>query len=247
VVGPFHFVRRVYRELKKQHKDVDLKGSPPVCVSIVDGYSKIAQNDSSQLGWRIVIYCDPFEGCDQVVSESVSANIELALAIPGRYRSRHLAVAQLVEKARSGDKLSKKEQQEVASAIGCEIDNLKTLLGGPSAEEMGDVETRAVGELPNILCTSLLGSKGLSANHVFIVGMNNGHFPQNPSAITDTEACQLIVGLARARKQCFVVSCGRFGREEPTPSIFLHWIKDRLSYEYVDAEYLRQLAVGKAS
>lgn len=51
-----------------------------------------------------------------------------------------------------------------------------------------------------IKLTSYLQAKGLSANHVFILGLEDGIFPANPSSITEDEVCQLIVLLTRARK-----------------------------------------------
>jgi superfamily I DNA/RNA helicase len=74
-------------------------------------------------------------------------------------------------------------------------------------------------ETPDILFTSLVGSKGLSAEHVFIVGMNNGHFPRNADAITDDEICSLIVALSRTRKRCHVISFRFFGAGGLTKSV----------------------------
>ena len=42
---------------------------------------------------------------------------------------------------------------------------------------------------PSIICTSLVGAKGLSGGYIYIVGCNNDHFPQVPQAITDEEVC----------------------------------------------------------
>jgi superfamily I DNA/RNA helicase len=48
--------------------------------------------------------------------------------------------------------------------------------------------------IPSIVCTSLLGAKGLSAGYVFIVGFNDGVFPEDSNAVADDEVCKLIVG-----------------------------------------------------
>ena len=80
---------------------------------------------------------------------------------------------------------------------------------------------------PSIICTTLVGAKGLSAEHVFIVGMNNGVFPRDPGAVTDDEICELIVGLSRTRQACHLVSCGMWaGPPFERPSCFFEWLGD---------------------
>jgi superfamily I DNA/RNA helicase len=87
----------------------------------------------------------------------------------------------------------------------------------------------------------MVGSKGLSAEHVFIVGFNNGHFPRDASQITDYEICSLIVALSRTRKQCHLVSCGRW-KGQPLPvSIFLQWLGVPIEDRVRNAHYWKTL------
>ena len=87
---------------------------------------------------------------------------------------------------------------------------------------------------PTILFTSLIGSKGLSAAYVFIVGFNNGFFPRDSKAITDDEVCKLLVALSRTRVECHVVSCGRFGTNWLDESAFAEWIRPHLEPVTID-------------
>lgn len=57
-----------------------------------------------------------------------------------------------------------------------------------------------------IKLTTYLGAKGLSANHVFVLGLENGIFPKNSNNIFDDEACQFIVLLTRARRSLRILS-----------------------------------------
>lgn len=57
-----------------------------------------------------------------------------------------------------------------------------------------------------IKLTSYLQAKGLSANHVFVLGLEDGIFPANPLSITKDEVCQFIVLLTRARKSLRILS-----------------------------------------
>jgi len=45
-----------------------------------------------------------------------------------------------------------------------------------------------------------MGAKGLQASHVYIVGVNESHFPAENNAPNEAEVCQLLVALTRARK-----------------------------------------------
>lgn len=60
-----------------------------------------------------------------------------------------------------------------------------------------------------IKLTTYLGAKGLSANHVFVLGLEDCIFPKNPKNISDDEACQFIVLLTRARKSLRILSLKR--------------------------------------
>jgi superfamily I DNA/RNA helicase len=92
-------------------------------------------------------------------------------------------------------------------------------------EELGVEEKR-----PKIKFTTFLGAKGLSARHVFVIGMNNGEFPENPKSPTDAEACQFIVALTRAKSSCSLISHKFYSHElrrlVNRPSVFLRMIPD---------------------
>ena len=108
---------------------------------------------------------------------------------------------------------------------------------GDLLEDSENVDGQA-GHEPSIICTSLTGSKGLSAGHVFIVGINNGHFPRDPDAIPDQEVCQFLVGLSRTRKACHLVSVRRYGAGWLDKSRFADWIEQHLEEVKVDKAYL---------
>ena len=80
---------------------------------------------------------------------------------------------------------------------------------------------------PTIKLTSFEGSKGLSAQHVFIVGLQEGELPKNAQKINDLEICKLIVSLTRTRKQCHLLYTWRWSGTAKKPSVFLTWIASR--------------------
>jgi superfamily I DNA/RNA helicase len=89
-------------------------------------------------------------------------------------------------------------------------------------DEGGNAEEQE--ELAEIVFTSLVGAKGLSAEHVFIVGLNDGHFPSNPAVITDEEICSFLVALSRTRKRCHLISYRWFADHGLRQSQFIGWV-----------------------
>lgn len=93
---------------------------------------------------------------------------------------------------------------------------------------------------PSIRATSFEGAKGLSAQHVFIVGVHDGELPRNGKAIQDLEICKLLVALTRTRKQCHILYTSHFGSVPKRASPFLRWLRDgRTERIRVDRNYWR--------
>jgi superfamily I DNA/RNA helicase len=91
-------------------------------------------------------------------------------------------------------------------------------------EEYVEEPTRHV----RIKLTNFYGSKGLSALHTIVIGLNNRTFPKDPEHLSDDEACKFIVALTRARRSCSLVTNGEFNRSKK------RWFND-------PSEYLRLL------
>jgi superfamily I DNA/RNA helicase len=73
--------------------------------------------------------------------------------------------------------------------------------------------------------TSFEGAKGLSAQHVFIVGLHAGDLPHDANNIADLEVCKFLVGLTRTKKKCSLLITKQFAGKPKSPSLFLQWIR----------------------
>lgn len=92
-----------------------------------------------------------------------------------------------------------------------------------------------------IKITSYEGAKGLSAQHVFIIGVHEGELPHDPENIQDLEICKFIVGLTRARKKCTLLCTRLTGDRQKRLSPFLKWIKpERYELVKVDAAFWKK-------
>jgi superfamily I DNA/RNA helicase len=102
------------------------------------------------------------------------------------------------------------------------------------------VEEAKADQTPPIKLTSYEGSKGLSAQYVFLVGLHAGELPRN-AAPQDIEICKFVVGLTRTKKKCSILIARNFAGTFKQPSLFLDWVrKDRFKLIEVNAEYWRR-------
>jgi superfamily I DNA/RNA helicase len=175
----------------------------------VAAFSILKQNQDSNLGWRIILEINKPPFFHDVILATADVSKQLGNEIPLDYRNAILA--------------------EV------EAYNLPVEEVGTEGTEQTPSETIR----PVVRVTSFEGSKGMSAQHVFIAGLHNGELPHNPLDIKDLEICKFVVGLTRTRKKCTLVSTHRFGSGRKAPSSFISWINaEHLDYIKVNKEYL---------
>jgi superfamily I DNA/RNA helicase len=251
VVGPNPFLDAAFETITESFPQAKLRKSERLEIEVLEGYRLLAKDERSRLGWRIVLACDGVDGSDDVLAEVTRDEVELVDELPDSYRDRHLALARLVARLLNDGDLEQEELGQLAAATQLELDGLVQALGlaekresendagdalGDDSESGGD--PAQADQEPSIICTSLTGSKGLSAGYVFIVGFNNGHFPRDPAAITDQEVCQLLVGLSRTRKACHLVSVRHYGPGWLEASSFARWVSQHLRHVDVDKAYL---------
>jgi hypothetical protein len=247
VVGPKQFIRPIYQRLHDgRYPQAELRVSDPLPVTPIDGFRRIARSSESNLGWRILIHCQPFRGWIDALRDALTSGDRLMTRLPAAWRDERLAVAQLLGRALDGETLSDPELDRLAEAVEMGRDALRDYVqAGEPQEEEGEATTppTPVAEPsglapPSILCTTLKGAKGLSAEHVFVVGLMNGHFPDRGAAPSDEEICEFLVALSRTRKQCHLVSTRIFAGPPPLrPSVFLSWVSGQTRQITVDRRY----------
>jgi superfamily I DNA/RNA helicase len=246
VIGPPQFIERVHAVVQATYPQAVLKMSEPQMIDLLDGYRRLAEDERSRLGWRIVIFKEPFENADEVVPDVLGDEMELADVLPHDYRKEHLAIVRLIRLLLDGQELDGDDQAHLTAAVGKSLAEIKAALQIPE-DEAGEKEV--VGEAaakegvpldePTIICTTLVGAKGLSGGYVYVVGCNDGHFPYKRNAITDEEVCCFLVALSRTRKECQLVSCKMFGKEKHSPSRFINWIGAHVDQISVDAAWFK--------
>jgi len=109
-------------------------------------------------------------------------------------------------------------------AILAELKNLKP----EEMKELEEIKEQPIDQL-TIRMTSFEGAKGMSAQHVFVLGLEDGKFPANRNAIKSIDIRRMIVALTRTRRQCYLLmtktSFTNGKRRFIQPSIFVEWIQ----------------------
>jgi hypothetical protein len=245
VIGRKPFLDAVARTVSDIYPQTLVNVSTQPEVERLDGYRRLAADDQSRLGWRILAHTAPFENVEDALRRVGTGGAEVVDIVPDVYRNQHLAIVRILRRLIEREALDDADQQILERAVGLSLNQIRDRTT-PEAEtvddtpNLADADAHAAAATPSIVCTSLVGAKGLSAGYVFVVGFVDGSIPEDPRAITDDEVCSLIVALSRTRKECHLVSCGNFGGQWFQPSTFVRWIQQPVDSRVVDRTYWRR-------
>jgi superfamily I DNA/RNA helicase len=249
VVGPGQFVKPIYQHLSQGlYPQAVLHASERLRVELVDGYRRLARDRSSNLGLRILIHLLPFAGWEASVLAALTSADPLEIHVPKDWYRDRLSTADLLRRALIGEELNASEWGSLTVALNMDSELLATYLlnvpgdeaaqGEPAKPTVEGQPTSEDPAQPSILCTTLKGAKGLSAQHVFVVGLMNGHFPVDHASPSDEEISEFLVALSRTRKACHLVSTKIFAGPPPLrPSLFLDWVEPHSNRVTIDSSY----------
>lgn len=209
IAGPSHYTKQVYEYLKTRYTNIDYPEAQNKDIEILAGYKILMYDQIANLGWRIILECSSLRQKADIIKATRESKQRLADALDDSFKNEHLEIVALLIKIKAGEVITEAETNAIVRKCEQTIDQVKKFLNiDPEDENQVDkVEDTSV----SIKMTTINGSKGMSANYVFLIGMNNGEFPKSAPNPTDNEICQLIVGLTRTRKKCYLISNARFG------------------------------------
>lgn len=235
IIGPNPFFGQIEGYLRERDHNVITSPSTKPELDVLHAYRMLANDDGSNLGWRILLQLERPPKWQQAVREALSSRAPLWEFLDDAFVQDHRWLAELVSRADAGEQLDADQLEELARSLGVESADVGTRLDPPVAASVQyDVSK------PLIMLTSLMGSKGLQADHVFIVGVNEAHFPHDNGSVTDEEVCQLLVALTRARKACTLLSSDRLGAARLRGSVFVEWLRPHIEDVRVDRSYFGQ-------
>jgi len=187
IIGPNPFLGQVERYLGEHFANITVSTKETPELRLLDGYRFLVNDPKSNLGWRVLLQLIQPVDWEASVRSALNADVRLVDGLQAEFVALHLSISRLLARYLSGETLLVDERSELASALGTEPDNLDETIN-PSEVPLATSDQSQ----PSIMLTSLMGSKGLQAAHVFVVGMNEGHFPHRNSAPTNEEVCQFL-------------------------------------------------------
>jgi hypothetical protein len=168
------------------HGDVDIFG---INQRIIDAYKFIAKDESSLLGWRVL--GNPTD--KKVKNKHIKNSKTLKKIIEGGPRDIHSI------KDKDIDDLEEEIEEE--SHLDKDI-RKKFLFQKIKYDNL--FQPRPLCNL-NITICNILNSKGLGADIVFLIGFDQGRFPEKETA-SDSEIYQMLVSLTRAKKRIYLIN-----------------------------------------
>lgn len=239
IIGPSHYTKQVVDYLSDKFSNFDLPISHSKDLDLIDGYRVLIEDQDSNLGWRVLAGCTQYPDIKTVIQKTYKEGIPIIKLLNNDFIEEHLNFLAILNKIKAELELSNEEENAITKITGLGIEDLHSLL---QRDFEDDTEETTESTNLKIKVTTINGSKGLSADYVFILAMNNGDLPKNPQKITDTEICQLLVGITRARKRCYLISNGSFGAKRGiTQSAFIDWIdQSRVQTIEVNAKTLKK-------
>ncbi len=245
IAGPRYFTRPLYELICDEFHDIEFRERSESKLDTIGGYLRLENDEQDRLGWRIVLHNDPVDNLVEILRSALNNGEELSEIIPADYRAAHLHNVGILRRLRSGAAISADEKRMISQGCGMAFGEIAGLVCQEQTEptlleqEDEDAEEEDYPMEPRIVITTLVGAKGLDAGHVFILGLNEGHLPKDNRNPSEDEVCGFLVGLTRTRKCCHLVSCGRFGANWQTQSIFIDWIRPFLETETVNKAWIQ--------
>ena len=228
IVGLRQYLNPLKKNLDEHFTNVAFTQSANRPYSIVDAYEILLNNVDSNLGWRVLAGVElPRRVLEEVVQSSQDFT-SLRELLPEEFIEKHLAILEVL----CSPQLEESDQHSLDNLLGEHATQIIDHFY-PSDEEDEEVE-QDLSE-PSILLSSFEGCKGLSAGHVFIVGLNDGIMPRINawSEIDDIEISKFIVAMTRTRKLLYLLSNRwDYGPNGPRfyPSTFMDYVPEEFQH-----------------
>jgi len=189
--------------------------------SLLDGLKIVLGDDKSNLGWRMIakylLAKNDFESLVKETANAKARNVHELVSPECKLQVKEMmAVLRTVRNEKPID------EEGVKALKKMDLDPYE-IMRDILAEEL-DLDSQkfgdpAVRKIP-IRAATIEGSKGLSADYVFITHFDDQYFMRNnKQSLTDKDICNFLVALTRARNKVFLIS------SKKTEPMFLKWIR----------------------
>jgi len=186
--------------------------------SIIDAYELLLAQENSNFGWRMLAELELSERQLQGFLRASLDGTPFSRLLPQDFVEKHDSVIEVLR----AEQLSEDDHLRLIQLLGDQADILVKHFYPIEDENPQTIDETQ----PTVLLTSFEGCKGLSAGHVFVVGLNDGVVPKvQDNQVDEIDCCRFIVALTRTRKQCYLLSnrwdYGPVGKKPFERSVFL--------------------------
>jgi len=184
-------------------------------INLADGLGYIVENKDSNLGWRLcseaLMDAEEFAAA---LLKTAKCDIAFSECVPTGIKSQIKVLRAVCVKLKEGKTLDARQQKLLFEKLGISVEKLgeqdarNRIFSGRSNKP--HLSTK-------IKLTSILGSKGLSYDYVFMVNFDDKYLI--PKKVIDDESInKFLVAMTRSRKKIFIFS------SQAKEAIFVSWI-----------------------
>jgi superfamily I DNA/RNA helicase len=189
--------------------------------SIIDGLSLMEEDPETNLGWRIALKTIlPNEEFRAIVKRTqVEPDRNISRLVSPEDASKVRALFGSFQKLLKDDNLEDRELAELLTVAGYEPQQIAKgkMRDDFYSSRPVSSSTRGIKDT-KIHVTTILGSKGLAADYVFLMDFSDAHFSRK-KRVSDQNIYDFLVAMTRARKQIYLIS------PDDREATFVSWIK----------------------
>ena len=177
-------------------------------IRIVNAYRILSENPNSALAWRLLIEKLNDQKKKDIILGGYEDPMTFINLIPQDFKTKHISTAKVLEKILTQNESSRNQ------IVDSSIEKLK---GEITTEEIAQREilikqlirdnkhiSRPLANLDITVC-NILGSKGLGADVVFLIGFDQGKLPLKKN-VENSEIYQMLVALTRTKKRMYLIN-----------------------------------------
>ncbi len=186
---------------------------------LIDGFKLLLKNKESNLGWRIIAKnILPKKQFKNILTESHKDESKKIIDLIAKDKKEKIIdILSVLKKFIGDEEVSEDESVKIFKFLGFDV---KETIKENVLKEIGvNITKKTYKDVP-IRITTILGSKGLTSDYVFMVNFDNKYMLKNGDA-TDEAICMFLVALTRAKKQASI-----YTSDKDLPN-FVNWINPK--------------------
>lgn len=186
---------------------------------IIDGFKLLLKNKTSNLGWRIIAknILSKKELKNILIESHKDESKKIIDLIAKNKKEEIIEILTILKKFIDDGEVSEDESIKIFKFLGFDIK--ETIKEGVLKEIGINITKKTYKDVP-IRITTILGSKGLTSDYVFMVNFDDKYILKNGN-ITDEAICTFLVALTRAKKQASI-----YTSDKNLPN-FVNWINPK--------------------